>query len=183
MAPQDRTKVCLSCEADVNLEATYCPFCGADLSTAPVESASAFSPSPDERFEAQPLKESLASLYKPPYSVRNRRGLGVPDERVETTFTRAEPAKEDPLSYYEQGKVGKKVEEKVEVVEQERQIGGVLPLVLLLIGTVFLVLAIALFFFSSNGVLTLEWKSSYWFLYALLSLPFLFLAIRLLKKL
>lgn len=175
MNPQERTKVCLSCEADVNAEATYCPFCGTDLSVlSPNDSL----PSTDERFQTQTLQESLASLYKPPYSVRNRRGLGVPDERPQPSFMSAEPPKEDPLAYYKQGKG----EEKVEKIVEEKEGGVVLPILFLSVGTLFFVLAMALLLFSQGGVLVLEWKSKYWFLYALFSCPFFLFSVRLLRR-
>ncbi|MCB1083657.1 MAG: hypothetical protein KDK61_05065, partial [Simkania sp.] len=67
MKQVDRTKVCWSCEADVSYEATYCPFCGTDLLTSTIEPKEE-QPRQDERFSTQSLEESLASLYKPPYS-------------------------------------------------------------------------------------------------------------------
>ncbi|BBI17949.1 hypothetical protein DB41_AE00160 [Neochlamydia sp. TUME1] len=40
-----------------------------------------------------------------------------------------------------------------------------LPFVLLLTGSVFLIFGIILFSFSQEGILTLQWNANYWFLY------------------
>lgn len=48
------------------------------------------------------------------------------------------------------------------------------PLLLLLAGSVFFIFGLALLLFSHNGVFTLRWNGSYWFLYLLLGVPMLF---------
>lgn len=47
------------------------------------------------------------------------------------------------------------------------------PLILMLSGSVFLLFGLALFLFSHNGVFTLSWDASGWYLYLLLGLPIL----------
>ena len=184
MKQVDRTKVCWNCEADVSYEATYCPFCGTDLLTSSAETPPS-PPQQDEKFTQQSLQESLASLYKPPYSVRDRQGFGVPDEREETSFTQAEPPKEDPLfqSYesvqQKQAVVEESSAEKTSKEESSR--GNVWPLLLLSIGAHLLLLGILILFCSKAGRVVLEWNSRYWFFYCLLSLPLLFFGVRQLK--
>jgi ribosomal protein L40E len=172
MKQVDRTKVCWNCEADVSFEATYCPFCGTDLLTSSIETPAQTSKQ-DRKFADQTLQESLASLYKPPYSVRNRQGLGVPDEREESSYIPAEPQKKDPLfeSTYEMP------EEKGYPMAPEKEImalddgeemtkrGSVLPLLFLMIGGHLLMLGALLLFCSSHGKVVLEWSSRFWFVY------------------
>jgi ribosomal protein L40E len=185
MKQVDRTKVCWSCEAEVNYEATYCPFCGTDLLTSTMDSKEN-QPSQDDRFEKQSLEESLASLYKPPYSIRNRQGLGVPDEREEPQFKQVEPPKQEhPLfqSYetLEAERPVAKVSEKEG--EEKKEGGGVLPLLLLLTGIHLVVLGILILFFSKGGIVSLEWNASYWFFYVLIGVALSYLGARFLKHL
>ncbi len=188
MKQVDRTKVCWSCEADVSHQATYCPFCGTDLLTSSVESTKTSAPSQDKKFVDQTLQESLASLYKPPYSVRNRQGLGVPDEREETPFKEAEPQEENPLfQSYEQMEIKDPVTllhpvqhtELVEEVVTRR--GNILPLLFLMIGAHLCMLGVLLLFCSKDGIVTLQWSSRFWFLYCLISIPLFYFGGRMLK--
>ncbi|NGX50302.1 MAG: hypothetical protein K1060chlam2_00143 [Chlamydiae bacterium] len=177
----DRTKACWNCEADVNYEATYCPFCGTDLLTSSAEAANQ-APKHDAKFSDQTLQESLASLYKPPYSVRNRQGLGVPDERVDTPFKQADPIKDDPLFQSYDEVEHQESEETVIEEEEVTRRGDILPLLFLMIGAHFFVLGTLLLFCSKDGFVTLQWNSSYWFIYCLISFPILYLGARLLKR-
>ncbi len=176
MKQADRTKVCTSCEADVNSEATYCPFCGADL--LPL-SAKADPLPQDDKFTSQSFQESLASLYKPPYSVRNTKGLGVPEESEESGYTEVKEPEEDPLFRPYEETVLKEAPAPRKSINRR---GTVLPLLLLALGVTLLFLGLFLLLFSSDGVVTLQWKSRYWFIYALTSLPALFLGAKLLKS-
>lgn len=181
----DRTKVCWNCEADVSYEATYCPFCGTDLLTTSAESPSQ-EPKYDAKFSDQSLQESLASLYKPPYSVRNRQGLGVPDEREEVPYKQAEPTKDDPLfQSYDQIETQETLIAPAEPVMDEEEItrrGSILPLLFLMIGAHLFVLGALLLFCSKGGLVTLEWSSRFWFVYCLISFPLLYFGVRHLKK-
>lgn len=187
MKQVDRTKTCWSCEADVSFESTYCPFCGTDLLTSFSEPPPSSPPREAEKFTEQSLQESLASLYKPPYSVRNKQGFGIPDEKEEIVFAEAQPPKEDPLFQpyeYEEKNISDELEgsSTEERSDEESQKGTVLPLLLLLVGTHLFLLGMLILFFSSHGRVVLEWNSQYWFLYLLLGGPLLFFGVRLLKK-
>lgn len=191
MKQVDRTKACWNCEADVSYEATYCPFCGTDLLTSTVEPAHQ-PPKQDHKFADQTLQESLASLYKPPYSVRNRQGFGVPDEREETSYIETEPQKEDSLFQPYEAEEQEKQEElpmipeegikTFEETEEVTRRGSILPLLFLMIGAHLFILGALLLFCSKNGVVTLEWSSRFWFLYCLISFPLLYFGGKLLKN-
>ncbi|MBA3815778.1 MAG: hypothetical protein H0X29_04515 [Parachlamydiaceae bacterium] len=58
-----------------------------------------------------------------------------------------------------------------------------LSLLLLLAGSMFFLFGLTLVLFSHNGVFTLQWDGSFWFIYSLLSIPLLFFGWRALLKL
>lgn len=70
---------------------------------------------------------------------------------------------------------------KEQIVPQEKPKSGALPLALLVPGAVFFVFSLFMLFFSNGDTLILEWDASYWFIYLLVSLPLLYLGVRLLK--
>ena len=182
MKQVDQTKSCWSCEADVSFEATYCPFCGTDLLTSTIESATPSKPPSDKKFSNHTLQESLASLYKPPYSVRNQRGLGVPDEREESSFKKPPQLEtKDPFEQtYEQMEISEQAaalpQNKTLDAEDEGDIsrrGSILPLLFLMIGAHLFMLGALLLFCSKDGFVNLQWNSRFWFLYCLMGLPLL----------
>ncbi len=184
----DRSKVCLSCEADVGSQATYCPFCGTDLLSSDAHLEERLAPQ-DERFQTQSLEESLASLYKPPYSIRNRQGIGVPDEREESPFQKVAPKKgEDLFQKCEASGVKQqsaspavsKINTESDCETQPR--GGFLPLLFLSVGVNLIVLGLLILFFSKGGIARLEWNSSHWFVYLLTGFPTTYAGVRLLKR-
>ena len=190
----DRSKVCWSCEAGVSTQATYCPFCGTDLlssTSSPKEKREKpreETPRKDERFQSQSLEESLASLYKPPYAIRNRQGLGVPDEREEASFETVAPRGENPVQSYKTEEVKDGAISLPETAhggldKKEEHWGGVLPLIFLSVGFVLVVLSLLILFFSKEGMVHLEWNSSHWFIYLLIGLPTSYAGVRLLKRL
>lgn len=188
MKQVDRTKVCWNCEAEVNYEATYCPFCGTDLLTSSIDKVG--QPiQQDHKFSDQTLQESLASLYKPPYSVRNRQGLGVPDEREESSYVEAEPQKQDPFfqsdeqeEIQEAPMIPEEGIQSTEEIDETRGSGNVLPLLFLMIGAHLFILGALLLFCSKNGTVTLEWSSRFWFLYCLMSTPLLYFGSKMLNR-
>ena len=164
MTQVERQKMCWNCDADVSLDATYCPFCGTDLltTTEVVKERSNHA----EYHANETLQESLASLYKPPYSVRNQEGLGVPNDP------------HDLLAGYRQEK--EEMEMETETFEEEdfSKMGGGWPLVLLSVGSFLFTFGALLLFLSKNGKLVLEWKASFWFVYCFTALPLLVFGFR-----
>ncbi len=179
----EHTKVCWSCEANVSHDATYCPFCGSDL-LPPENDPKAMPLNVDGRFQSQPLEESLASLYKPPYSVRNKQGLGIPDNREKTSFTKVTPPKETPLFQgYDQAENKETQVTQTETKVEEPMQGVMWPLLLLSIGINLTLLGLLVLFFSKEGIVHLQWNMRYWFYYILFGVPMSYMGIRCLKKL
>ena len=178
MKQLDRTRQCNHCEADVSNQATYCPFCGSDLLVLQTEELKESSKSTD-----RVMPESLASLDKPPYSARGRQGLGIPDEREEPVFVQAKPIQENlPNPQKASGSASLKKDAEEGKKEAFFPKGSIWPLLLLSIGGYLFALGLLVLLCSKDGVLALEWRTRFWFLYWLLSLPFLFFGTRRLKK-
>ncbi len=100
-------------------------------------------------FKQQSLQESLSSLYAPIYSTRNQSHSEqerTPPPLAATASTIEEETEEDVKSKF-------------------------LPIFLLVIGTNLFTIGLLQLFFSTNGLLALEWNSSYWFFYCFLGLP------------
>lgn len=183
----------MQCEAEVSYGSTFCPFCGTDA-FAQVE-GSEENKEQSQLFTQQSLSDSLASLYKPPYLARNHEGLGVPSD-VEPE---AEPIKEEKkkdLSFFAKNPFQKTKEEQAAPIYQEKPVhaapapkaeekekGGMWPLLFLGIGAQLFTLGLLLFFFSNQGAVHLTWKTQYWFVYCLIGGPLLYFGSRLLRSL
>ncbi len=59
----------------------------------------------------------------------------------------------------------------------------VLPLLLLMAGSIFFLFGVVLFLFSQEGTLTLQWQEHYWTYFLGLSAPFIFIGWKLLQQL
>ncbi len=59
----------------------------------------------------------------------------------------------------------------------------VLPLLLLMAGSIFFLFGIVLFLFCQEGTLTLQWQEHYWTYFLGLSVPFIFIGWKLLQQL
>lgn len=147
MKPVDRQKICSNCDGRIPMNAKECIYCGAEL---PEEVQTPL-------FKQQTLQESLTSLYSPPYSSRNQ-----------TLFqSEEEPASRSPSTPPSQSATAAASQE-----ESEADIkSSFLPILLLVVGSNLFTVGLLQFFFSSNGLLALEWDSSFWFLYCLTALP------------
>ena len=144
MKPVDRQKICSNCDGRIPMNAKECIYCGTDQ---PEQGQTPL-------FKQQTLQESLSSLYAPPYTPKNsfdteERG---PNEK---TFSHQTAA---ATSAYEEAS-----EEDVK--------SSFLPLFLLVIGTNLFTIGLLQLFFSTDGLLSLEWDSSYWFFYCLVAAP------------
>lgn len=61
------------------------------------------------------------------------------------------------------------VESDAQEVQDRGRGGSLLPMALLLCGSLFLFFSLILFFFSVDGVLTLKWSREYWYLYLVIA--------------
>lgn len=151
------SKMCWNCDGHVNMDAHFCSYCGSDLYRLKEE---------EEKKQSQ---KKLSSLYQPPYNP-TQGPLGVPGFEDHTGFSYDTELGDEEVSFEE--------EEKVEKPKTDM---GVWPLLFLSLGMNLMTLGLLLFFFSNGSYLTLEWNSHYWFIYCILSTPFLMFGWKLLK--
>ncbi len=174
MQTKDKVKMCPYCEGSIPLNALECKYCGSSL----LKKAGTISPYQTE--------DSLASLYEPPYApTRKATNFAIPDPEIPATLLRDPMQSEEEEEAHFNALPQKKpttrrsptqkrhppqtTEESEE--EESAQIGSLL---LLSLGGHLFTLAWLLFFFSDHGRLVLEFKSRYWFIYLLISLPLLY---------
>jgi hypothetical protein len=142
MKPVDRQKICSNCDGRIPINAKECIYCGAEQ---PEQSETPL-------FKQQTLQDSLSSLYAPIYNTKNQNQFEREQEKepsikaTATTFIAEEEAEEHVKHHF-------------------------LPIFLLIIGTNLFTIGLLQLFFSTNGLLSLEWNSSYWFFYCLSAIP------------
>lgn len=146
--------MCTQCDARISITAQECPYCSADLFEPPQEAGSS------SLFTSQSLQTSLNSLYAPPYGSKPQ----TPP---------ADPLKKSIESFKEAPKIPTASPAAIpEEKTEEKSIFG--PVLMLSCASNFIVLGLLQCFFSENGKLSVEWDSSYWFIFCLLALPLFF---------
>lgn len=154
MSRTERKKLCWNCEGSVSLEVEYCPFCGVSVVPAFLEGA-----------EVE---------FAPPYAALPKgHDFGIPKSPFasdsDTVHQEIHEERKEIAVDHQPG------------VDEFRRVA--VSVSLLLAGSVFFLFSIALGLFSNNGVFTLRWDATYWFIYTLLALPLLFFGWRSLMKL
>lgn len=146
-------RLCWNCDANVNLLLTHCPYCGVDLAAQ----------------EGERVPYSMASSAR-------EEAIPAPPYATASPHIHAEPT----LSKEEWNQALKEEEGREEAYHTTKS--ELLALLLLLPGIVFLLFGFALFLFSHDGVLTLQWNQGSAYLYLLGALPLLFFGWRSLNK-
>ncbi len=168
MKPVDRQKMCVNCDGRVPYESIVCPYCSADLSSAPEAEA----PRPDSLSRNQAIQDSLTSLYAPPYKGKKnespkltpKTGLKEAARVLATAHHGGTAAAPGALPRDEtEDKVGKSI---------------LLSILSLSLGSILFILGLLQIFFSDEGVLRLEWSTRHWFIYTLAALPLLYFGYR-----
>ncbi len=153
MSTQPKKKLCWNCEGRVSLKDENCPYCGVYLSPLGSDEDS----------------ESKETLFSPPYRVEE----ADQDERKVPVAPYAAEQSHSPTRTQEAIKPSSELAKTPFLTSEMQSI--VLPIILLLSGSVFFIFGVALMLFSQNGVLTLQWNSDYWYLFFIFSLPMLYL--------
>jgi len=151
MDKKDKKKLCPQCEGNIPYQMTNCPFCGFEQ---------------EEKQEDERIKihnaSGLSSLYNPPYLAQS-----IGEVRKEPTQTFKIPPKEEQEPLH-----------KEQSLESQLAKKELITILLLSIGGQFMMLGLILLFFSVDGVVTLQWKSQYWYFYCLFSAPFILLGLK-----
>jgi len=140
-------KMCVFCHAQVAMEAKICPFCRGHFDQIHSQTVT-------EPQKKDPLglseKQTIDSLYPPPYQPKM--------ERIE-----------------EEEEVQKPIEENIRGEKvATKPVSALLPIFLFSLGSQLLIFSLFLFFFSQEGMLVMQWNSSLWYLYSILSIGMLF---------
>ena len=160
MNDNEKKKMCWNCEGEVHFYALQCPYCGVDLGS-----------------ETEEGEEEVQDLQDAPY-------------RLVDTDTEQENVEIPQAPYSPQYSAEEEETEELEE-EQEEPIPfiqptfktGIMPLILLLPGVVFVLFGLCLLLFSDgNGFLTLQWRGSFWPFYMISSIPLLLYGWRSMKK-
>lgn len=144
-------KLCWNCDGNVHMYELRCPYCGVEL-TSSEQNHSETPITPDTH---EPHSASSEADFVPPYQSFEEEELTPTDEEWE------EAIHEVPLT-------------------ENTDCETLKPLILLLPGSIFFILGLALFLFSDEGVLTFHFNGKYWFVYLFASLPLLYLGLKLL---
>ena len=151
MEGKKRMKLCSYCDGQIDLDVIACPYCGCSVTPSLYEEEKkSFSP-PTTRSLSP--KETLASLYPPPYQPK--------------VYSTPSPEKEKEQSI-----------EQEEIFEMEENKISLSSILLFSIGLSLFLFSLFLFFFSYKGEVVLRWDAKYWLVYLLLAAPLLFFGFR-----
>lgn len=139
MVKPSKNKLCWNCEGSVSLQEENCPYCGVYLS-----------PSDEDLIE-----EDVNDLFSPPYSLEEEA-----EERLSSVPASPYGHEEEETHAESVGEVAKKMRSSADDVKRV-----IIPLTLLLSGTVFFLFGLALFLFSRKNVFILQWNGAYWHFY------------------
>jgi len=146
-----KKKLCWNCEGRVSNQEENCPFCGVYINGTLHMQGGGHE---DEDSDLSDETKAHAPLYTPMPEAANK----IPAEQVTQISQKANLTAKP--SYF-----GKEF----------------LPLLLLITGTVFLFFSLVLVLFSHEGVFTLQWDATLWYVYLIISLPALLVGWRLLQ--
>jgi hypothetical protein len=148
MTTKTKKKLCWNCEGRVGFDEEHCPFCGVYLSPTSIPGESG-----QDSVEEQPPH--------PPYDLDGEYDQG---------------AVIDPQHSEESHLSGTHKKDSAGVVlssnDELRKM--LMPMGMLLSGSIFFLFGLVLLLFSKDGKLTLQWSGDYWYAYLGISLAMLF---------
>jgi len=157
MTDRPKVKLCWNCEGRLDLNEENCPFCGVYVS--PIEGGDAADPvAPPYRIEEE--RESTEEAPPAPYS---------PEQFAEEERPQAAAKTMDGETLQKQAAI-----EGASLV--------LTPMTLLIGGSFFFFFSLVLLLFSQEGVFTLKWNASHWYLYLLTGLLMLFFGWKTLRR-
>jgi hypothetical protein len=157
--------MCWNCEGRVSVKEETCPYCGVSVVPASLDGSDEAMPSPFQALFSNYQTENSSDIPASPYAMVHSMDDGHHD--------------------HENAKVQSETEEEEEFSENSLEgfKKGFLAILFLLGGSMLFLFALSLALFSHQGVFTLSWDATLWFVYGGLSLPLLFLGWRLLSQL
>lgn len=137
MAGPTKKKLCWNCEGNVSLQEENCPYCGVYLSPS----------------EEDGIEEEIEDLFSPPYRMEPQQRV---DEIPPSPFGAESNSQDEVTSMHV-------TEEMKNTSDDLKKV--IIPLSMLLSGTVFFLFGLALFLFSRKEVFILQWNGAYWYYY------------------
>lgn len=156
MSALPKKKLCWNCEGRVAYSDENCTYCGVYLS-----SSSLINQNDESSTHIAPL-----APYRP-----KKEDTSIPHASFKNNFNE------------ESGDSDQDELEDMTPEAENSQHSGLLPFCLLLSGSIFFIFGLILFIFSRQGMLTLQWDASYWFLYLGVAAILLFLGWRSMRTL
>lgn len=160
MSTKTHKKLCWNCDGYVHLYEMKCPYCGvslADQKKTPVDDKQ---DSPLVQSLEQRSEQLQEEVFRPPYQSSTK---------FET----------DPLSAAATHEIQKDDENSANKADVENPL---FSLILLIPGSVFFILALAMLLFSSDGELVFAFKAKHWAFYMIAAVPLLFFGYRSLRS-
>jgi len=114
-----------------------------------------------------PIMGNEAGILSPPYRMSSEEDQ---DHVPPAPFRKQEETEDLSDSEQPKGPMNSGDQDQVKSV--------ILSLAFLLSGSVFFLFGIILLLFSEGGLFTLQWEGSYWFIYLLIGIPFLYIGWR-----
>jgi hypothetical protein len=167
MKVNDRQKMCTTCDGRIPLDANLCPYCAAEQGT-----------SGQVYLQHKSIQESLTSLYPPPYRAKNTQSAKDESFPAPTHSHYQEPMSEKKFQHASVAASSNIHLDTAEDQQVNEEKSSFWPLLLLSVGANLLVLGLLQFFFSDNGILTLQWDSGYWFIYCLAAFPLFYVGFK-----
>lgn len=152
----ERTKMCPICNGTVAMQVSICPYCASNLYETHETNADQKS---SDDVKSLSYEETLTSLYPPPYKPK----------AIDTSTSIEED--QEPES---------EKEETNQILDEKR---ALMPTILFWAGINILLFSLLLLVFSEGQYLHLHLRATYWFLYAIVSLPLLYFGFKGLQKL
>jgi len=154
MTQQPKKRLCWNCEGNVSINEETCPYCGVSVIPASLDgSKDTFAPP----YSLEASTEAI--IPPPPYAALDHAPVNASAKEA----VQEENSTDTDDSFVEFKKV-------------------LIALMLLLTGSVFFLFGLVLALFSNQGVFTLQWNGTLWFIYSGLSLPLLLCGWRALTK-
>lgn len=149
---KEQSVICPDCDALVPAETPECPYCGTKFELA------------KESLKRDRLEESLASLYKPPYTSKN--SVGIAPEALEPARNFLPPEEKPAPSK----------------PKEPLRLSALVPFAFLLAGGQFALFALFYLIFGFEGKLILVWESTSLKIFSFLALISLFTGYKLYTK-
>jgi hypothetical protein len=157
MSAVPKKKLCWNCDGSVSKEIDNCPYCGVYVHATEPETSSFWGPSYRKGDD-----EEKGEIHLPSYQSKEEKI--TPVNQIEINEDEAEAAVIISFPIW------------------PRLRDDVLPILLLMSGSVFFLFGVILFLFAHEGTLTLQWNGDHWVYFLGCSIPFFFLGRKYLQK-